>query len=198
MAFTNAQLVNIYSGPNGYGVYVYKSDTDTRETVMASGYFNNSDDDLALAVDDMIFVTGDQGGYCLRVDSISSGAVNTELGAGSGPIYVRGSIADIAATTSSWAISPCDGIISRIWSVLSGSVDVDTTIGLELAGVDVTDGASAALITITAAGSAAGDIDFGTADAANAVSEGSAIEITCGGEGASTGIVEVLIEILPV
>jgi len=122
--------------------------------------------------------------------------VTTEIGVS--PVYLNVRVADVAATTSSWTVSPCDGVISRMFSVIHGTISDDTTLGLELAGVNVTDGASADIITITASASAAGDVDSGTADAANAVSEGTAIEITCGGEGSTVVLCDVVIEILPV
>ena len=79
MAYSASNLYNHGTGYPGNAYYTYKSDTDTRETVMTAGYFNNSDDDLNLTADDTIFVVGDQGGYTLRVDAVSSGSVATEL-----------------------------------------------------------------------------------------------------------------------
>ena len=88
MAFATANLLNVYSGPQGYGLYLYKSDTDARATVEASGYFNNTDDNQVLAVDDIIEVIGDEGGYRLYVSSITAGAVDTGSvsGASSAPL----------------------------------------------------------------------------------------------------------------
>ena len=83
MAYSASNLYNHGTGYPGNAYYTYKSGTDTRETVMTAGYFNNSDDDLNLTADDTIFVVGDQGGYTLRVDAVSSGSVATELGTGS-------------------------------------------------------------------------------------------------------------------
>ena len=77
MAFDYTNFYNKNSMPPGFAKYVYKSDTDTRATVEAAGYFNNEDDLLNLAADDEIQVIGDQGGYTLKVVSISSGAVTT-------------------------------------------------------------------------------------------------------------------------
>jgi hypothetical protein len=77
MAYSGANLYNTGAGYPGQAIYNYKSDTDTRATVAAAGYFNNTDDNLNLTVDDIIIVTGDQGGYELIVVSISSGAVTT-------------------------------------------------------------------------------------------------------------------------
>ncbi len=77
MAFTKANLLNSTGMPPGKAEYVYTSDTDTRSTVAAVGYFNNTDDDQNLAADDTIKVIGDEGGYDLTVVSVSSGSVTT-------------------------------------------------------------------------------------------------------------------------
>ncbi len=194
MAFTTANLINIYSGPPGFGIYIYKSDTDDREDIMASGYFNNSDDDQVLAADDIIHVTGDEGFYALRVDTVSSGTVTTELA--NGPIWIGRQFDDIAGAGSHYVISPCDGVIRRM-KVVNETVTTDTAVmGLELAGTNVTDGVSADIVTITAS-DVAGTVNVGEADTANAVSEGTAIEITSDGGGSGTIQGYVLIEILP-
>ncbi len=86
MAFAVANIYNEGSRPPGFAKYTYKSDTDTRATVEAVGYFNNTDDLQNFAVDDMIEVTGDEGGYTLYVISISSGSVTTGSIAESGPV----------------------------------------------------------------------------------------------------------------
>jgi len=99
MAYSAANLFNTGAGYPGQAVYNYKSDTDTRATVSAAGYFNNTDDDLNLTVDDIIVVTGDQGGYELVVVSISSGAVTTgvrQLGAT--PVAAGGTLTLTKAT----------------------------------------------------------------------------------------------------
>ena len=195
MAYSAANLYNHGTGYPGNAYYTYKSDTDTRETVMASGYFNNSDDDLNLTADDTIFVVGDQGGYTLRVDTVSSGTVTTELGVT--PVYVSTHMLAISTTTSAWVVSPCDGVISRLWTVIHGVAQADTVVGMEIAGTNVTDGGSATIITITASGSAAGTVDTGTADAANAITEGASIEVTCDGAGSTASEATCIVEILP-
>ncbi len=86
MAFAKANLQNQNSMSPGLGTYIYKSDTDARAVVEAVGYFNNSDDDLNLAADDRIHVTGDEGGYSLRVASVSSGSVTTGAESGVNPV----------------------------------------------------------------------------------------------------------------
>lgn len=78
MAFNVSNLYNIYSGPPGFGSYVYKSDVDTQATVLASGYFNNVDDEVNFNIGDVIFVTGLQGGHSLRVSGVIDGSVSTE------------------------------------------------------------------------------------------------------------------------
>ena len=77
MAFVVANLYNIGSQPPGFAEYTYKSDTDVRATVETVGYFNNTDDLQNFAVDDVIHVIGDEGGYSIVVVSISSGALTT-------------------------------------------------------------------------------------------------------------------------
>jgi hypothetical protein len=194
MAFDSSEL-GLFGYANGHGFYVYAEDTDTRETVMASGYFNNTDDSINLRADDIIFVIGDQGFYTLRVDAISSGSVTTELATG-GTVIVYGQVADMSGTTSGWTVAPCDGVISRVWVANRAQPSDATVVGLELSNVNVTDGASASIVTI-AASAAAGTISTGTADGANAVAEAGAIEITCDGAGSTAGILDVWVEIIP-
>ncbi len=54
MAYVPGNL-SLVSSVNGFGLYRYDS-TDTVATVDGSGYFNNADDDLNLAVGDFIDV----------------------------------------------------------------------------------------------------------------------------------------------
>lgn len=79
MAFISSDFYNIYCGPPGFGIYVYKSDTDSQATFSAVGYFNNADDALNLGVGDTIFVVGVQGGTVLEVTSISAGVITTTV-----------------------------------------------------------------------------------------------------------------------
>ncbi len=79
MAYAAANLYDTGAGYPGNRVYIYKSDSDAYAVVSAAGYFNNSDDDLNMTVDDKIIVIGDEGGYELTVVSLSSGAVTTGL-----------------------------------------------------------------------------------------------------------------------
>ena len=77
MAFVKADLTNITGMPQGKADYVYISDTDVQATIVASGYFNNSDDDQNFAADDLIHVRGDQGVYTIRVATVTAGLVTT-------------------------------------------------------------------------------------------------------------------------
>lgn len=195
MAFDYTQL-DLIAHANGHAVYRYTEDDDDREDVCAVGYFNNTDDKLALRVDDIIQVCGDEGFYRIRVVSINSstGAITSDMidNFFVGPARIT----SVAGTTSAWLIAPFAGLIRRVRTVALGAVSDDTTIGLELAGTNVTDGASADIVTI-ATGGAAGDVDSGEADAANAVTDGQAIEVTCGGEGSTATAADVYVEVLP-
>lgn len=101
-------------------------------------------------------------------------------------------VPDLSAAASHWAVAPIAGTIRGFYSVIEGAVSADTTLTPKLGGTAVTGG----LITVTAAASAAGDVDSSTATALNTVSQGDAIEIACGGEGAtaSAGVVFAIID----
>lgn len=193
MAYTAGNLALI-SSVNGFGLYVYTSDTDSRATVAASGYFNNTDDDLNLAADDKIMVVGNQGGYTLRVDTVTAGAVDTEAGGEPAWIHVSMTAAQLAAGTSVWTVAPFDGVLGRIKTVIDGAITVaDAIVGIELANVDVT----GSDVTIAFTGSAAGDVDSSTCTALNAVSEGDAIEITSDGGPTAGAVTEIWVEVIP-
>lgn len=84
MAYTAGKL-HSRAGAPGYLTYTYDAGSDTLATVAASGYFNNSDDDLNLVVDDKIFVQGGDGNCFLRVSAQSSGTITTEFAGGDLP-----------------------------------------------------------------------------------------------------------------
>lgn len=77
MAFQHWNLVNVYSGPNTFGMYVYNPPTDTLDIVEQDGYFTNLDGDQNLAVGDIIFCTGAHGSYALMISEDIAGALNT-------------------------------------------------------------------------------------------------------------------------
>lgn len=75
MAFNFQNLYNIYSGPSGFGLYIYSSSVDTRAAIASDLYFNNVDDTLNLNTNDLIFCLGTDGAVILAITSISNGAV---------------------------------------------------------------------------------------------------------------------------
>lgn len=77
MAYASNTLVNISGGPPGSSVYHHDAGDDTMATVAAAGYFNNTDDNLNLAVDDVILSICSDGDMFHRVVSLSSGSVTT-------------------------------------------------------------------------------------------------------------------------
>jgi len=101
---------------------------------------------------------------------------------------------EYAAGTSVWAISPCNGRIRRMRSVVMAATTGAGALAIELATVPVT-----GLAVVIATSSSAGDIDDSgeVADhATQVVAEGQAMEIT--GDGTpSWGAVRVMIEIEP-
>ncbi len=184
MAYTSGNLVLLAYG-NGFHLYFYDAGSDTLATVRASGYFNNSDDDLNLAVDDQIMVKAQDGFATLRVDTVTSGVVDTEMGVGESQ-WVATTISDVSSAQSVWLVAPFDGNIRSFKTVLHGAISgADAAVGLEIGGTDVT----GCQLTIANSGSAAGDVDESTATAANAVTEGQAVEIDT--DGASTGAVAI-------
>lgn len=95
MAFDSSNLVLLASGPNGQLLYAYEAGSDSMATVAAAGYFNNSDDDLNLTVNDKIEAACSDGDVTLRVESLSSGSVTTTP-LGDGPY--RGDVSAANAT----------------------------------------------------------------------------------------------------
>jgi hypothetical protein len=85
MAYTAGNL-HLRAGAVGELDYTYEAGSDTMATVAASGYFNNTDDDLNLVAEDKIFCKCSDGNMWLRVSAISSGAVTTQYVGGNLPI----------------------------------------------------------------------------------------------------------------
>lgn len=104
MAFTNANL-HLRPGAPGDLSYNYDAGSDTMATVAAAGYFNNSDDDLALVVDDYIRCQCADGNMWLRVGSISSGSVTTQFAGGNLPLGTLGTNTNTATTGASAALA---------------------------------------------------------------------------------------------
>lgn len=85
MAYTAGNL-HLRTGAVGDLTYTYDAGSDTMATVAAAGYFNNSDDDLNLAADDLIWCQCTDGNMWLRVASATSGYVVTQYAGGNLPI----------------------------------------------------------------------------------------------------------------
>ncbi len=81
-----ADTLALRSGAPGSLDYYHDAGSDTMATVFTAGYFNNSDDDLNLTVDDLIFSQCSDGDFWHKVSALSSGSVTTQLaGGGLGP-----------------------------------------------------------------------------------------------------------------
>jgi hypothetical protein len=108
--------------------------------------------------------------------------------------YVFGEVADISSPASSWAIAPCAGTITKIYSVIDTAITVaDAVLTFELGGTAVT----GATITIATAGSASGTIDSCVPTALHTVAAGSAIEIITNGGSTDASKAVIMFEITP-
>lgn len=137
MAFTTANLTNVYSGPQGSGVYHYDAGDDSMATVAAAGYFNNTDDNQVLAADDTILAVCSDGDMFLRVVSLSSGSVTTApmsfegpwngtFGSASGPVSLG--INEDSGTASTFTLAaPVVGRKLTIYKSTTSSGHVFTT-----------------------------------------------------------------------
>lgn len=90
MAFTNSNL-HLHPGAVGDLNYIYDAGSDTMATVLAAGYFNNTDDNLNLAAEDRIWCQCSDGNMVLRVTAVSSGSVTTQFAGGNMPIQTMAS-----------------------------------------------------------------------------------------------------------
>lgn len=92
MAYTAGNL-SLRPGAPGELFYYYDAGSDTMATVAVAGYFNNTDDNLNLAVDDCIFCQCTDGDLWVRVSAISSGSVTVQAMSLDGPWHgVIGSV----------------------------------------------------------------------------------------------------------
>lgn len=98
MAFTNANL-HLRAGAPGDLTYTYDAGSDTLATCLASGFFNNTDDNINLTAEDLIFVQATDGNCWLRVSSVSSGTVTTQWAGGNLPIGSPGTSSASAVKT---------------------------------------------------------------------------------------------------
>lgn len=98
-------------------------------------------------------------------------------------IVVSARMADVAATTSCWAVAPCKGRLVRAFSVVEGTTNGAAAISFAI------DGATALTQTLTiASGGGAGDVDSVefAQSSATLVTEGSKIDIDSDGGGSTT------------
>lgn len=85
MAYTAANL-HLKAGAPGDLTYTYDAGSDSMATVSVAGYFNNTDDNLNLTVDDLMFCQCTDGNMWLRVSALSSGSVTTQFAGGNSPL----------------------------------------------------------------------------------------------------------------
>lgn len=82
--------LHLRAGAPGDLTYTHDAGSDTMSTVLVAGYFNNTDDNLNLTVDDLIWSQCNDGNFWHRVSAISSGSVTTQFAGGNLPIQVPG------------------------------------------------------------------------------------------------------------
>jgi len=99
MAFDVANL-HLQPGAVGDLAYIYDAGSDTMATVIAAGYFNNTDDMTNLQAEDVIWCQCGDGNMTLRVSAVSSGSVTTQFAGGNLPIqtFATGTVAETTAT----------------------------------------------------------------------------------------------------
>jgi hypothetical protein len=88
MAYTAGNL-HLRAGAVGNVTYTYNATTtgasDTLAELLIAGYFNNTDDDLNLAVDDVIFVRATDGYMTTVVSDVTAGSVTLQFAGGTLP-----------------------------------------------------------------------------------------------------------------
>ena len=84
-----ADSLALRSGAPGSLTYYHDASTenedDSMATVFTAGYFNNTDDNLNLTEDDLIFSQCSDGDFWHKVSAISSGSVTTQMVSSEGP-----------------------------------------------------------------------------------------------------------------
>ncbi len=94
-------------------------------------------------------------------------------------------MADVSAAASVWVVSPWDGYIKAMYSVIAAAITAaDAVVTIEIGGVEVT----GSTLTIATSGSAAGTVDSCFPTALNYVSKGQAIEVISDGGSSTTSI----------
>jgi hypothetical protein len=80
---------------------------------------------------------------------------------------------NISSAGSAFTVSPCEGYVTKVWSVIENAITVaDNTVTTKIAATAITGG----VITITQSGSAAGDVDSAVPTALNHIYENQNIE----------------------
>ena len=97
MAYTAGNL-HLRAGAPGDLSYTYDAGADTLATVAVAGYFNNTDDNLNLTVDDLIWVQAGDGNAWFKVSAISSGSVTLQFAGGNLPVqtFATGTAGNLA------------------------------------------------------------------------------------------------------
>ena len=164
MAYTAGSL-HLMAGAVGDLCYKYDAGSDTMATVIADGYFNNTDDDLNLTADDRILCDCTDGNMWLKVSSTTSGYVVTQFAGGDLPIQTFAT-----------------GTAAPIFKMEYGHYEVGTSIAVATRGVLPVPYAGAEMIIVKVdSGSAL--ISFDAGACASDISVGGS-----GNEGGGTGV----------
>jgi len=99
--------------------------------------------------------------------------------------YLTVQLADISTASSCYVVVPHDAYVTKIYSVISGTIaDADCVITAYKGSTALTGG----VITVAYSGSAAGDVDSCSPTAGNNFTAGQVIKITTGGQSTNTVI----------
>ena len=158
MAYTANTLVANASAAPGNQVYFHDAGSDSMATVLTAGYFNNTDDNLNFAVDDVIYSNCSDGDVWHRVSAVSSGSVTTQVVSGEGPWNDDKStasqafsvgISELGTGTATAFVLPTPYPGAKVTVFQSGTATVKT-IAVSSSGVTIDDTGST---TITLTGS---------------------------------------------
>lgn len=123
---------------------------------------------------------------------ILGGTVETAGGQNIKKQFLNVRLTDVSTASSCYVVSPVAGNITKIYSVINGTIaTANSVITSSINGAAITGGS----LTIAFSGSAAGDIDSATPTAANTVAAGDLITLTTDGASSNTVNAEFTIEI---
>lgn len=98
-------------------------------------------------------------------------------------------LADVSAASSAYAVAPCAGTVSKVYSALGGAISTaNAAVTTAINGTPITNGA----LTVAYSGSAAGDVDSATPTAANTVAAGNLLTVTSDGASDDTATLDVV------